>query len=237
MITLTEIEKDIMHCLNLKIAANEKVSLSTLAEECHVAKSTIVKVSKKLGYHGFVEMYYHLHERQKKKAFSQTTLTTTLVEADLSECIDHLVDVLHQYKNKKNFVNSYGRDDMLSSYVARKLMMFDIFAPSTYDFDMVRSLYLSKGVAIFADVRPIHPFEAKDIMKIAKQEGYYIIAFSDHELTWETRYVDYLVKMKKTEYKTADFFEAKVIMLLELVLSEYSRRYYMEENELVRDVA
>lgn len=54
MIKLTDIEKDIMHCLNMKIAADTKVSLSELARECHVVKSTIVKCSKKLGYTGFV---------------------------------------------------------------------------------------------------------------------------------------------------------------------------------------
>lgn len=231
MIKLTDIEKDIMHCLNMKIAADTKVTLSELAKECHVAKSTIVKCSKKLGYTGFVEMYYQLSERQKKKEFSKGSFTESLIEGDLNECLDTLVEILYQNKNKKNFVNSYGRDDMLSSYIARKLMMFDIFAPSTYDFDMVKNLYLSKGIALFADLRRVHPFEGKDIMQLAKQEGYFIIAFSDRELTWAKKLVDYFVPIKNTNYKTADFFEAKVIMLTELVLSEYSKKYYLKADE------
>lgn len=231
MIKLTDIEKDIMHCLNLKIAQNQKVSLSDLANECHVAKSTIVKMAKKLGYHGFVEMYYQLNEHQKQKTFSEVTLADTLVEDDLTKCIDRLVALLYQNKNRKNFVNAYSRDDMLSSYMSRKLMLFDIFAPATYDFDMVKNLYLAKGLAIFADLRNNHPFEAKDIMKIAKQEGYVILAFSDSDLTWAKKYVDHFVKIKKTNYKTADFFEAKVIMLLEMVLSEYSKKYYLDKNQ------
>ena len=120
---------------------------------------------------------------------------------------------------------------MVSSYVARKLMMFDIFAPATYDFDMVKNLYLSKGIALFMDLRDVHPFEAKDIMKIAKQEGYTIIAFSDSDLTWAKKLADHVVRVKKTEYKTADFYAAKVMMLMELVLSEYSRRYYFDKAD------
>lgn len=226
---LTDIEKDIMHCLNMKIADHQKVTLAQIAEECHVAKSTVVKFSKKLGYSGFVEMYYQLSDRQKKKTFSEITLADTLVEHDLNQCIDELVNILYKFKNCKNFVNSYGRDDMLSAYIARKLMMFDLFAPSTYDFAMVKNLYLSKGVALFPDLRKTHPFEGKDIMKLAKQEGYYIVAFSDTELTWAKKYVDYFVKIKVTEYKSADFFEAKIIMLMEMVLSEYSRTYYFDK--------
>ena len=77
---LTDIEKDIMHCLNMKIADHQKVTLAQIADECHVAKSTVVKFSKKLGYSGFVEMYYQLSDRQKKKAFSEITLADTLVD-------------------------------------------------------------------------------------------------------------------------------------------------------------
>ena len=37
------------------------------------------------------------------------------------------------------------------------------------------------------------------------------------------------MKIKVTEYKSADFFEAKIIMLMEMVLSEYSRTYYFDK--------
>lgn len=229
MVKLTEIENDILHCLNVKIANKEKVSLPKLAEECHVAKSTIVKLSKKLGYSGFVEMYYQMYNKQKKKMPFDTAFEDTLIESDLTECVQAISSFLYKYKNCKNFVNSYGRDDMLSAYISRKLMMFDLFAPSTYDFNMVKNVYLLKGIALFPDLRNKHPFEVKDIMKIAKQQGYYIIAFSDSNLTWAKKYVDYFVKIRITEYKTADFFEAKVIMLIEIILSEFSKQYYFDK--------
>ena len=43
------------------------------------------------------------------------------------------------------------------------------------------------------------------------------------------KYVDYFVKIRITEYKTADFFEAKVIMLIEIILSEFSKQYYFDK--------
>lgn len=227
---LTAIENDILHCLNVRIANNEKVTLPQLAEECHVAKSTIIKLSKKLGYSGFVEMYYQLHGKEKRKMLFDSSLDEILVEGNLQECVKKIANLLYQYKHCKNFVNSYGRDDILSAYISRKLMMFDLFAPSTYDFDMVKTVYLLKGIALFPDLRSKNPFEVKDIMKLAKEQGYYILAFSDQELTWEESYVDYFVKLKTTEYKTADFFQAKMIMLIELVLSEFSNQYYSEKQ-------
>lgn len=49
-------------------------------------------------------MYYQLSERQKKKEFSKGSFTDSLIEGDLNECLDTLVEILYQNKNKKNFV-------------------------------------------------------------------------------------------------------------------------------------
>ena len=74
MVKLTDIENDILHCINVKITNNIRVSLTDVANECHVAKSTVVKLSKKLGYSGFVEMYYQMSDKQKKKSLSEKKL-------------------------------------------------------------------------------------------------------------------------------------------------------------------
>lgn len=231
MVEFTEIENVIMHKLNYRISNNEKVTLTMLSDECHVAKSTVVKFAKKLGYSGFIEMYYQMKEQYRAKNMAEFTFADSIVDGDIHEVLHELTKLLYTHRHAKNFVNAYNRDDMLSSYVARKLMMFDIFAPSTYDFAMVKNPYLTKGMALFIDLRSNRPFVVKDIMKLSKEQGYFIVAFSDEKLDWAKEYVGYFVKIKKTEFFNTNFFEAKVIMLMEMLLSEYSRRYYVDIEE------
>ncbi len=70
---MTEIENLIMDTMLKNITQNKNVSLKELAKQCHVADSTIVKLSKKLGYSGYIEMYYHyfLHFPAPKVARTQ----------------------------------------------------------------------------------------------------------------------------------------------------------------------
>ena len=56
---LTHAERAVVTALNAHITRNEEVSLTELAQECHVAKSTVVKTLQRLGYQGFEEFRYN----------------------------------------------------------------------------------------------------------------------------------------------------------------------------------
>ncbi len=55
---LSPLERQIMQSLVAHISQNEEVSLTELAEECHVSKSSVVKMVQKLGYRGFEDLTY-----------------------------------------------------------------------------------------------------------------------------------------------------------------------------------
>lgn len=54
------LERQILQALTSHISQNEEVSLTALAEECHVSKSSVVKAVQKLGYRGFSDLSYHV---------------------------------------------------------------------------------------------------------------------------------------------------------------------------------
>ena len=60
MVGLTPLERDIIQLLTQHISCNEEISLTELAEECHVAKSIVVKAVQKLGYGGFGDLTYNI---------------------------------------------------------------------------------------------------------------------------------------------------------------------------------
>lgn len=226
---LTEIEKDIVTHLQYRVTKQEKISLSDLADECHVAKSTIVKTAKKLGYSGFVEMFYHMQNAYDENHAND--LVYDLVEGDLKESIRLVADKIYECKDKKNLVIAKDNEDLLSHYLSRKLEMFDIFAPSTYEFNMVQNPRMKKGIAVLCDMRNSTSKKSTEMLSLIKHEGYYVIAFGDRNNKWIGQYADMCIFIHKTQYKTADFYVAKMLIFIELLLCELAARLKMPIGE------
>ena len=55
---LTDTEREIIEKLFASNAVREEISLTELAASCHVAKSTVIKTVKKLGFSGFKDYLY-----------------------------------------------------------------------------------------------------------------------------------------------------------------------------------
>lgn len=216
---LTEVEQEILNYLQTQVTLGKQLSLSQAAKECHVAPSTIVKLAKKIGYSGFVELQYQMmHQQEQKKA---ETFQTELVEGDLQKTLDALVEKLIECEDKKNIVCTMKNNDILASYFSRKLQMLEIFAPASYDYVMTSSHRLRKGIAFFfvKDAYVIHRF---DMLKLAIQEGYYIVLVTEVLSEKRIKEIDMVIQMKKTVYKTADFFNVKVLIFMEMLLSAYA---------------
>lgn len=221
MSKLTNVEKEIVHKLQYYSTMGKKITLANLAQECHVAQSTIVKMSKKMGYSGFVEMYYQMRHKQQEK--TNGFLQDDLIEGDIQAVIATLVEKLQACKSSKNIISTYGKSDILSGYLSRKLGMFDIFAPATYDYVMAEESRLDKGIAFFCDIRKFGSESMREMADITKRKGYYIVVFSNEKHNWLESYADLFIQIRTTEYKTADFYCAKVLMFFEILMSEYAR--------------
>lgn len=229
MVSLTKVESEIMHHLQRMISMNQKVTLSILAGECHVAPSTIVKVAKKMGYSGFVEFYYHVRS-QYAHTKESLPFDQDLVEGDMVVQMDEIVDLMWRHRRHKNFIHAASDNDILSTYFSRKLAMFDYLAPATYDYVMAQSQILPHGLAFFLETRKqFHPY-LEEMLDIAKKENFYIIMLADGKDAWIQRHSDLCITIKKTNRKGSDFYPAKVLMWVEMLVSAYAKRC-MEERE------
>lgn len=218
---LTDIEQDILIHIQKYTSSGRKITLNILAEELHVAPSTVVKLAKKIGYTGFTDMNYQMRSTAQK----QTAFEKGLIEGNLDEVIGELANLLIQHENDKNLVIIPGESDYLEKYISRKLQMFDIFAPDTYDYSMVDNPRLEKGIAfIVSDSYELGDYE---IVRQAKQQGYYFVVLAKDRFHMSLNYADMKIIFQKTEYKSADFFGAKVIVLIEKMLSEFAKRKIM----------
>lgn len=227
---LTQIEKDIVTHLQYYITNQKRVTLSELAAECHVAKSTVVKTAKKMGYSGFIEMSYQMQDTFQEAAAGD--LANDLVEGDLEEKVLAMAQVLYDFRNCKNLVLTKGNHDICSKFLSRKLEMFDIFAPSTYEFHMVQNFRMKRGAAVFCDMRKSNAERSEELVKLVKHEGYYMIAFCDGSSdSWLRQYADMEIVIRKTVYRTADFYDAKVLIFIERMLSRLAELMKQEVRE------
>ena len=136
MVGLTPLERDIIQLLTQHISCNEEISLTELAEECHVAKSTVVKAVQKLGYGGFGDLTYNIRLNAQSAG---GLLPRRPVSGDVDDQVDRLSRLLWSCRDKHSilFSGDHRIGAPLSSYMCRKLAMFGIFASASYDYLMV----------------------------------------------------------------------------------------------------
>lgn len=233
MRSLSQAERSVVNALNAHITRNEEVSLTELALECHVAKSTVVKTLQRLGFRGYQDFSYSFRlsrDVQRGALLPRETLASDMQEA--SEIVHQLSELLVWCQDKKNIVFCDGKRSaaLLADYVSRKLAMFDIFAPPSYDYVMVTESQLPCGLAFFflhesvrnGKLEPVGVGEA--MLETVRQRGYKTIIFTDQNVARVIPYADMLVKIAENVDPEIDLFASRVLMVFENVLAGYSRR-------------
>ncbi len=229
MRNLSQTERAIMTALNAHITRNEEVSLTELAEECHVAKSTVVKAIKRLGFKGYREFTYNY--RISRDIQRGTLLPLKVIDGDDAEVMERLVDTLDWCAGKKSIVFCDGKlwAPLLADYVSRKLALFDIFAPASYDYAMVTESRMACGAAFFF-FHHLHSGEeavssgiGEGMVETVRAHGFRTVVFADGDETNVSSYADVLVRIADDAGADLDLFATKVIMVFERALAGLSR--------------
>ncbi|OCN04893.1 hypothetical protein A4S06_09915 [Erysipelotrichaceae bacterium MTC7] len=231
---LNDTENLIMNTIWKHIDKNEKVNVSQIAEECFVSNATIIKLSKKLGYSGYSEMYYMMLA-SKKSRYSPEVFAVSSLEKDgsNSEFIPMIAELLNYYSDGKVLVDSLGYVDAARDYIIQKLLVFNFNATFCYHYEAFANPTFKKGLYIVMSKSGARG-EVLERIREAKENGFNVIAFtSDLEspagkLAHTSIQID-SISSSKSSYK-ADFFTAKIIVFFEMVLEEYSKKY-LENNE------
>lgn len=225
MIKLTNSEDRILSTLQNRISLRQPTSLENLAAECYVAKSTIIKLAKRLGYDGFVEMYhyYRTHQAPSIQA-DKMPFESDLVVGDLRAILRELAWKLRENEDNKNIVYATGAGtlvdtEMLGQCIARKMNLLDLIAYPSYDYLMVQPPRRKKGIIFYLDIRNM---KDNAMIELGKREGFYQVGFADCTEPTMKAEMDYFVQVIKTEYHDADFYCSKLLIFFEMLLSEYA---------------
>lgn len=228
---LTRLELNILQAITDHISQNEEVSLTELADECHAAKSTVVKAVQKMGYQGFTELTHNA--RFNAQTSSTSLLPRRVTVGDVAAEADLLAGCFARCHGGRNWIFSGDRrcGELLASYMSRKLAMFDIFAPTSYDYAMTVPRDLPCGVAFFCFHRELPGKDhlgqregyGEGMLAAARRAGFYTVAFSDAVRQPAGREVDLLFKIAPNDDSGADLYATRVIILFEQALSLYAK--------------
>lgn len=230
MQNLTPTEQSIMVTIDALVQSGEPFTLAQVAEECSVAKSTVTKAVKKLGYEGFRDMVAQLSRPTTE--VGENLLPEEFLVGDVLEEAQGLASLIWEMRTRKDIVCSSrsGTGYILPGYLSRKLAMFDIVCPATYDYATAICTLHEPGIAflILHEGRPTNrvsgtPAEVHEpMLRLIRKEGYHLVAISDDPTAGEQVGADSLVLISPEGSTDLDLFAAKTTMFFEFVWSELS---------------
>lgn len=227
-INLSELEKIILNKIHEHISKNEKVGINGVAQECFVSKAAIIKLSKKLGYSGYSEMYYTIlasTNNALKLDFSNNIVSTYESEA-LTIHVNMLVELLREYSEKRIYLDSLGFCDSAKEYYLQKLLSFGFDAASSYHYEAFSKN--KSGLYFFLSYSGARS-EVLEKVNVAIENNFKVVAFTSTKDSPLGKIAHMTIEVAGTksdkEHYLPNFFTSNLIILLELALSKYSNKY------------
>ncbi len=138
-VQLTNIEKTILIYLieNINVCANK--SIREISKKLYTSPSTIIRLSKKLGYSGFVELMYSLKNKLLIKSADISYTSTNRPALYSVNYEDAVCDFLKCIQNGNILISGEGFSEIVSKYIYMKLLVLGkkIILSTFIDFDIL----------------------------------------------------------------------------------------------------
>jgi len=128
---LTDLEKTILKYVVEHITEIQEMGVREIAQEIYTSPTSIIRLSKKLGYTGFTDMYYSLLPIVKKAELTPSSMENTLLDVSFSDLTQMLTnheiqqfnDKIFSKSNKYVFIYATGFSKIISEYIYKKLLV------------------------------------------------------------------------------------------------------------------
>lgn len=236
---LTEIEIKVLNYIIDNIDEVNKLGVRGIAKENFTSTSTIMRLSKKLGYSGFLEMQYNLASLKRnervdiinERGFVDSLNMESLLEENSKESIDKFIDILFKDDYKFIFIYANGFSGIVAEYINKKLLVMGkrcILSNGTDSIGVFENNldYISSIIVISKSGET--PMVLNKV-KTAKEYGIEVVSFTNERENSISKLADISFKIDDTN-KLDDrnlmpnTFFPKVLVLVELLIYEYYKR-------------
>ncbi|MDV4150513.1 MurR/RpiR family transcriptional regulator [Clostridium sp. AL.422] len=236
---LTEIEIKVLNYIVDNIEDVNKLGVRGIAKNNYTSTSTIMRLSKKLGYSGFLEMQYNLAALKKnelgddlnERDFLDSLDMDNLLKENTSDVINRFVDTLFNDDNKFIFIYANGFSGIVAEYINKKLLVMgkrSILSNGTDSIGVFENNldYISSIIVISKSGET--PMVLNKV-KTAKDYGINVISFTNERENSISKLADISFKIddaNKLDDRNLmpNTFFPKVLVLVELLIYEYYKR-------------
>lgn len=236
---LTEIEIKVLNYIVDNIDEVNKLGVRGIAKNNFTSTSTIMRLSKKLGYSGFLEMQYNLATLKRnelgdnlnERGFVDSLNMESLLKENSKDSIDRFIDILFKDDHKFIFIYANGFSGIVAEYINKKLLVMGkrcILSNGTDSIGVFENNldYISSIIVISKSGET--PMVLNKVKK-AKEYGIEVVSFTNERENSISKLADISFKIDDTN-KLDDrnlmpnTFFPKVLVLVELLIYEYYKR-------------
>lgn len=237
-VSLSATERNVFNYIIENIATCMDEGVRGVARNNYTSTSTIMRLAKKLGYNGFVEMIFDIRQKiltdDNSKEANATEVFNDATESEFNvisneKNVDEFLDILH---NNNMFIYGSGFSELVSEYMYKKLLVLGrkCWFVKNIEFETMLNSY--KGImetVIIVSKSGQTPFQVK-IAEKAQEQGIKVICFtgsSTSELAKNSDIV-FIVQddnpLDDDNHLSNPFF-AYCILLFEKIIEKYYKKY------------
>lgn len=178
---LSETEEAILKYIIKHIDSVLDQGVRTVAKENFTSPATVMRLSKKLGYNGFIDLYYHLEPMVRGRQASTLSEDTLKNAATYEEAIKRFIELIQHLGDKNIFIYATGFSSIIGEYMYKKLLVNGqrtIFASGTDSIGILES-NLDLAGAFVTITKSGETKQVVEKMKYFKEKGVTIITFTN----------------------------------------------------------
>lgn len=245
---LSDMERTVLQYIVEHIDQVLKMGVRGVARENYTSSSTIMRLTKKLGYRGFVDMYYKLIPLVQNAEglagtidtdlqFMNSFCSNTLLQYNSYDQMKLFARKICELGNQFVFIFGTGFSAMSADYLNRKFLVLGrkcIVSSGMDSIGVFENNLTDMGILIVIS-RSGETQSVVDRVKTAKENGIFIVSFTNELENRVNRLADLAFRIEDSNKlddrnMMPNTFFPNVLMLMELLVYEYYKVLQSDEE-------
>ncbi len=242
---MTETELSVLHFIVENMDRVLKMGVRGVAKENFTSTSTIMRLTKKLGYNGFVEMYYKLlplitqpnEDIETDLQFINSFCSNSLLQYNTYDDIRSFATRLSKLENGYIFLYATGFSAIPMEYLTKKLLVLGIRCICSNGMDSIGVFEnnLDHMEMLIVVSRSGETEWVVDRVRTARENGVFTVSFTNEVNNRVSSLTDMQFRIEDSNKlddrnMMANTFFPNVMMLMELLIYEY-RKVLLDANQ------
>lgn len=198
----------------------EKQTVNQISQTLSVAPSTVIKVTKKLGYSGWNDMFYQSVNNHASVVPLDFNNFKFLDFSESSEKISLICEMIKKYRGAPIVIFSIGDTELVATWLAKKLLNKGYLAFANTYYLSLKNCNFQPGISIFICESGMSYI---DIKNEYVEHDYLSVSITSNQKTPLAMQSHISVEIKNNKNKTIkqyepDYFASRVLIFFELVL-------------------